>query len=347
MLSPVQRVHRSRGLLALGYAVPAMSKVDDVGAKSRAQWERRIATLEESMGRAESNKEWDAMEPELVALRRDIYESVRDHRAELDRARSEYKKTFGRWRHLNPFDSEAKRVWSSTVSRKEFQLESDYGADGKAEALAIKFYLDKTRNHAREFIRIAEKIQRGVTGSWTDKARAVVCAVLAGQSAEEGIERARHREDEVPAGAGRDRIAAAAAYAKKSNAEVEAYLDEAQQRLHGDREADSMITAAAILSGRSPEEAFIVAERARASAHGTWEAEAMIVSAVVLSPQSPDESIAFAKNVQHQLTGSWESEAWIIAAGILAHGLRGRRDPAAEALKAAFLVPGFVTAPNG
>jgi hypothetical protein len=294
--------------------------------------EQRIAALEAKLQDAEKDIEWDALEPELRTLRADVYEAVKADEAALGGARSSYAKQFGWWDYVNPFDASARDRYKSTVSRKQFELEQEKGLSHRLAAITARFYADKTRAFARELIRIAEKVQREVHGSWSLKAGAAFGGAVTEVGGDAAIERAKavtkalggRYVDEACT------VAAAILSGMAADRAAEA-LDELSDALGRD-ELTGKILGAALLSGR-PDAVPFVRDFRRKTGGRAYDADAILLGAALLSKLDVDAAYDRLVELERVMPGSPEQKARLASAALIA-GLDG---PTAKRRAEAFI----------
>jgi hypothetical protein len=317
----------------------------------------RVSAFEQKLASAESDAQWDALEPELRELERDLHSAVHTHELELSRAEEAFGQAHGALGRYNPFDTSARADYRAKVEPIARELELRRGDAYRLHELSTRFYEDRTRKQAREFIRIAEKVQRAVVGTWEAKADAAAAAWLMGRSGEEtiaAVDAARLASSsaddsallasilgvEATVGPGLSLVERAAAIVERPRDEARDFAEAVDRAIGDDGGA---IAAAGIIAERSIEETVSVARDVLDQVNGTPDAQRIIAAAAVLSMRTAEEAIAFAKHVQSALSGTWETEATVIAAGLLSRP--GKM--ASATVRRAFLLPGLFRAGDG
>lgn len=274
--------------------------------------EARLADIEAKLGEAETNEEWDQMEPELRKLRLDVWDAVEKDRAELSGAKAEMRRSFSWWDYVNPFDATARERYKRTISQKRIELEQEQTLEERLAQLVARFYADKTREHARELIRIAEKVQREVPGDWPAKAGAAYGAIVTGASGDAAIAMA----DEVRrAIAGRPAAEWSAIGAALLRGEGSAGT---LSRILAGIDADELsgrVVGPALASGRGAEEAVSFVRAFREKQDGrAFDSDAILLSAGLLSAQTAEAAHASLSALEQAMPGDPDQRA-VLAAG--------------------------------
>lgn len=339
------------------------SKIESPSPPPTEDLAERLKSLEARMRDVEANQEWDALEPEIIRLRSAIFRELMSDKAELESERRNLRQELRWWDFvLRP---SARDRWRNTVSRKQIDVERDRTLEHRLDELMAKFYADKTRGHAREFIRVAEKIQREVLGGWDMKASAVVGGVLAGMDGTSAIdfvsgfrggladrtneaalsaaslvsgEAAEASADRATAlgaalgdiGSGSGTIVGAALIAGIGTDETARTTRQIREAFGG-HGASAIIASGAILAGLSAREAI---ERGRAiSAEvdiASTSGRARVIAAALLAGKTPEDVRTFVSEGKRVRPGTREEDAPIVAAGLLSN----REPEAALALAA-------------
>ncbi len=287
--------------------------------------EARFGALEAQIAGAETNEEFDALEPALRKLRGDVW-------AALDREAA-----------ARP-SGEPSHWWQRIFPAAP--AEPDSSLERRTAQLVERFYQDKTRTHARALIRVAEKIQREVPGDWPVKAAAaygglavgrsaddavayaeavvravddpdaIAAAILSGRPPDEAARRLRTlANDELPPVALLSPHADPPAFARAldappgvaRSAALLAPLDAPHARAIIGALEDPRVAAAALLGGLSVDDA-------RARAGRALDLPGAITAALVMSGRDPDEARALLSATR----GSGSAEETLVAAGLLA-----------------------------
>jgi hypothetical protein len=299
--------------------------------------EDRIRMLEDRLTKAETDESWDALEPEVVSLKNEVHRLLREDKLELDTSRRAYDARFHWWDRFTSQAADRDR-YKNTVSRKQYELEADYGLEDRLKTLVDRFYADKTRTFAREFIRVVEKVQKGTAGGWEVKAAAAVGTVLAGLSGDDGIERARRAQTAGASSNAHEAVLVAGSMrSKKTQEEAIAIALRTADRL-GARDPAGALSVATMIAGAAPDDAVRAVERMRAILGGDAEASALAAAAVILSGADLEAAARFAKTLESAIdptAGGPLTRARILAAGIVSgRSAEGTRAHLAEAKNA-------------
>lgn len=242
--------------------------------------EERLSDIETRLADAETNEEWDRLEPELRKLRLAVWDAVEEDRADLAGAKEKMRRRFSWWSYINPFDATARDRYRDTVSRKKLELEQDQTLEERLAHVVARFYADKTRAHARELIRVAEKVQRDVPGDWPAKAGAAYGALVTGRGGDAAIATA-----------------------------------EAVRRVLAGRPADEgSVIGAAILAGTDSTEKLARISDSLASD----EISGRLLGPALASGRSVEDAVGFVKGFREKQNGrAFDSDAILAAAGLL------------------------------
>lgn len=150
--------------------------------------ESAVAELERRADEIETDEAWDALEPDLVHLRHDVFEAKVAARRAVEDAESK-RSELGITSRLNPFDNERKRTARELETRQR-ALEEIAVLYERVQALRVRYWADRSQPFLRELVRRAEKIQRGVSAGWPAKAAAAAGALYAGLDGDAAIARA-------------------------------------------------------------------------------------------------------------------------------------------------------------
>ena len=285
----------------------------------------RIDDLERKLDRAESDASGEVLGPELDDAARALQQQIDVDKAAMAAQRSTFTRGHGFFaRH---FSANARDEYGQTVGKTERQLEVVESGAHRLHQLRGRFYDDKTRVHAREFIRIAEKVQKKVSGDWDEKALTAAAAWLAGSSGDDVItahdafhSAARTAPAIVQLAALLAGGAPAAGFTKEraealaARAAALAPLCQAPARFSDD------VLAAAVLCERSVDDvrAMLAALAARGLLPKDVVGKDAVCAAALLSKHTPSSAVALIGTLAGALTGTWDGPGLVIAAALLA-----------------------------
>jgi hypothetical protein len=308
----------------------------------------RIAALETKVNTVESDVDFDKLGSEIRDVELDLHREIADDTQRVASEKSAFEKGHGIFARFSP---SAREDYRRTVGAAEGELDDARAGEFRLHQVKARFFDDKMRAHAREFIRVANKVEREVTGSFEEKAMAAAGRWLAGKSGDDAIEDVewlRNRapqfasdadailaalvslEDGAKAAAkltdfsgacnGDGFLAGAALVGGKSASDVRAILSElrATNALPKAKSERQLIEAAALLSPSSARESAATLVAMSGSVASMWDGPAPVIAAAILSSTKPDVALAYAEKLARALSGA-EGCSAVIAAGIVAH----------------------------
>jgi hypothetical protein len=204
----------------------------------------QLDALEAQADDAESDAAWRQVERSLALFDAAIFEARTEARRALDEAEGSASK-LGVLGRLNPF-SEARRTNADARDEAQARLDALSVQQRRAERLHERLAAFDVEPFLRELVLKADKIQRGVAGSWPTKAAAVALAIDEDLDADTAIAHATallsHSLAEDP------RVFLAAAEFGRPIADAEKFLARSEKK-------DPLLAAAFLLGEREPVEA--------------------------------------------------------------------------------------------
>ncbi len=269
----------------------------------------QLDALEAQADDAESEAAWRQVDRNLAILDAALFEARTEARGALDAAERSASKV-GVIGRLNPF-SEARRTTADARDEAQARLDALSLLQRRGERLHERLAAFDVEPFLRELVLKAEKIQRGVAGSWATKAAAVALAIDEGLDANTAIERAKvlleHRLAEDP------RVFLAAAEFRRPIADAEKFLALCEKK-------DPLLAAAFLVGEREPAEAADLVREAELPAdvlpaaiaargdratleerHYAFADRAAVVRSVVLLVEAPVEAVRAALDERNVL----------------------------------------------
>lgn len=312
----------------------------------------RIGQLEKKLEHIEKDADWDALAPEIADVERALTAKLTAEQAALATQRSAFIRGHGMFARL--FSPSARGEYKDTVVATESELDKTQGGAHRLHQLKAKFYDDKMRAHAREFIRVATKVQKNVGGDWEDKALTASARWLTGATGDEALDFVKAFRTATatssnaitpdvtlagqlslasPDAAARTAIALAAASGSPSLAGVTLAAAVYAMRGAGDAravvtalagtgalpkgdDARALLCAAALLSKAPASSSAHVLAKMSGAVSGMWDGAEPVIAAAMLMGIDPLVAVDFANRAAKLLSGA-EGAASIIAAGLM------------------------------
>lgn len=276
----------------------------------------RLHELEQRLDHVEKNGDWDALAPQIAAVEQELRRTIESDASAVDAGRSAFVRGHGVFARL--FNSGVRQEFRESVGALEADLQQAQSGEHKLHQLKARFFDDKMRVHAREFIRVASKVQKNVSGGWEEKALVAAGRWLTGSTGDEAIDFVKQFRTSHPNASAEQVLVAQLAlpHSAVSASDVEHALD-ATGAMPKDHEARDLLRAAAVLSGAPASASANIVAKMSGKIDGMWDGAAPVVAAAILVGAEPARAIAFANAASKLLAGA-EGSASIIAAGLLA-----------------------------
>ena len=294
----------------------------------------RIQQLEQKIANVEKDADFDALGSEIVDVEIALHRELESDVAAVERNKSEFQR--GHNVFARAFSPSARSEWRQTVGDAEAALGDAREGELRLHQVKARFFDDKMRVHAREFIRVAHKVERDVTGGFEEKSAAAAGRWLAHKSGDDAIGdvdefRSRHPDfaddsDAILAAVmsarwidvdGDALLSGAASLANRTDASAVLAALRATHALPKAKADARLIEAASLLSKASAQECAATLVAMSNSTPTMWDGPAPIVAATILTSTKPDRALAFADEIAKAMAGA-EGCAQIIAAGIVA-----------------------------